>query len=179
VLVILPSWVGDAVMATPALGLLRAAMPGAFLGGLARSGAAEALAGLDLLDEIHLAPASGIMAPKVAAQRVRTRRYDAAILLTNSFSTALSARLAGIPVRLGYDQCSLQNLGTVRPRERPLPHDNHRSCGFGKRLRQRMPAQSDVAQQCGFIAQPFDFIRQIGRLAAKISGQYDGDGMWI
>lgn len=103
-LVVLPSWVGDAVMATPALGLLRGAMPGAFLGGLARPGVDTVLEGGGMLDEMHRAPPSGLMAPKVAAQRVRTRRYDAALLLTNSFSTALSARLAGIPIRVGYDR---------------------------------------------------------------------------
>lgn len=114
VLVVLPSWVGDAVMATPALGLLRAALPGAFIGVLTRPGVDQVLAGLDLFDEVHHAPPSGIMAPKVAAQRVRTRRYAGAILLTNSFSTALSARLAGIPERVGYDRDGRAMLLTRR-----------------------------------------------------------------
>lgn len=104
VLVILPSWVGDGVMATPALRLLRRSLPGALIGGLARPGIDELLAGLDVLDEVHVEIARGVMGPKRAAAKVRPRRYDAAVLLTNSFSSALVARLAGIPERIGYDR---------------------------------------------------------------------------
>lgn len=104
VLVVAPSWIGDAVMATPALAMLRTARPGALVGALTKPGVDEALAGAGLMDEFHKAAAGGIMAPKVSAQRVRMGRYGAALLLTNSFSTALSARLAGIPRRVGYER---------------------------------------------------------------------------
>lgn len=104
VLVVLPSWIGDAVMATPSLELLRRARPGALVGALARPGVDDVLAGSGLVDEFHRAASGGIMAPKVSAQRVRMGRYGAALLLTNSFSTALSARLAGIPRRVGYER---------------------------------------------------------------------------
>lgn len=114
VLVVLPTWVGDTVMATPALRLLRDRLPGVFLGALARPGVDHILDGSDLFDEIHHAPASGIMAPKVAAQRVRTRRYASAILFSNSFSTALSIRLAAIPRRVGYDRDGRAMLLTER-----------------------------------------------------------------
>lgn len=114
VLVVLPTWVGDTVMATPALRLLRDRLPGVYLGALARPGVDHILEGSNLFDEIHHAPPSGIMAPKVAAQRVRTRRYASALLLTNSFSTALSIRLAGIPRRLGYDRDGRAMLLTER-----------------------------------------------------------------
>ncbi len=103
-LVVLPSWIGDAVMATPALGMLRAARPGALIGGLARQGVDETLEGAGLVDQFHKAASGGIMAPKVSAQRVRMGRYGSALLLTNSFSTALTARLAGIPRRVGYER---------------------------------------------------------------------------
>jgi len=103
-LIVLPSWVGDAAMATPTLRAIRRAMPGAFIGGLCRPGVDELLAGVDLLDEFHVARASGVMGPKFAAGKVRPRRYDAALLLTNSFSTALTVRIAGIPRRIGYDR---------------------------------------------------------------------------
>src|SRR5207244_3348832 len=38
------------------------------------------------------------------AGKIRPRRYDTALLLTNSFSTALITRLAFIPRRVGYDR---------------------------------------------------------------------------
>lgn len=101
-LIVLPSWVGDAVMATPALRLIRGHFPGAFIGGLVRPGIDQVLAGLDALDELHVERAAGVMGPKHAAAKVRPRRYDAALLLTNSFSTALITRIAGIPRRVGY-----------------------------------------------------------------------------
>jgi heptosyltransferase-2 len=103
-LVVLPSWVGDAVMATPALRLIRSTLKGSFIGGLVRPGIDEVLAGSDLLDEVHVDRARGVMGPKLVSSRLRARRYDAALLLTNSFSTALIARLAGIRRRVGYER---------------------------------------------------------------------------
>ncbi len=103
-LVVCPSWVGDTVMATPALRALRAALPGAFIGALVRPGLDELLAGTPLCDELHVDRPTGMMGPKRVAGRLRMRRYEAAALLTNSFSTALIARLAGIPRRFGYDR---------------------------------------------------------------------------
>lgn len=103
-LVVLPSWLGDAAMATPTLRLLRDALPGSFVAGLARPAVAELLAGTALLDEMVIERASGMMGPKRAAGKVRALRFDAALLLTNSFSTALATRMAGIPLRMGYDR---------------------------------------------------------------------------
>lgn len=103
-LVVMPSWVGDSVMATAALGLIRDALPGAFIGALVRPGIDELLAGSRFFDEVHVERASGMMGPKRAAAKVRPRNYDTALLLTNSFSTALITRLAFIPRRIGYDR---------------------------------------------------------------------------
>lgn len=103
-LVVCPSWLGDVVMATPALRLLRDALPGTFIGALLRPGLDELLAGSDLVDEMHVDRARGVMGPKLVAAKIRPRRYDAALLLTNSFSTALIVRLAFIPRRIGYDR---------------------------------------------------------------------------
>lgn len=103
-LLVLPSWVGDATMATPTLRRLRAALPGSFLGAICRPGIDELLAGHPAIDEFHVGRASGVMGYKLLANKVRPRRYDAALLFTNSFSTALAVRLAGVPERIGYDR---------------------------------------------------------------------------
>lgn len=103
-LVVLPSWLGDAAMATPALRILRDALPGAYIAGLARPAVEALLRGTPLLDEIVIERASGVMGPKRAAAKVRPLRFDTALLLTNSFSTALATRIAGIPRRVGYDR---------------------------------------------------------------------------
>lgn len=103
-LIVMPSWVGDAVMATPALRLIRSRFPGIFIGGLARPGIDELLAGTDFFDELHAERSSGVFGPKFVAAKLRPRRYDTALLLTNSFSTALIVRIAGINRRIGYDR---------------------------------------------------------------------------
>ncbi len=124
-LIVLPSWVGDAVMATPALRRIRAALPGAFVGALARPGIDQLLAGSGLFDEVHVERASGVLGPKFVAAKVRPRRYDTALLLTNSFSTALIARVAGIPRRIGYNRDARRLLLTD-----PLPPDRTPRGGF-------------------------------------------------
>ncbi|MCA9279976.1 MAG: glycosyltransferase family 9 protein [Phycisphaeraceae bacterium] len=102
VLVVCPSWVGDVVMATPALRLIRDSMPGVFLGALVRPGIDQVLSGTTFFDEIHVDRAAGVMGPKMAGAKIRPRKYDAALLFSNSLRTALVTRIAGIPRRIGY-----------------------------------------------------------------------------
>jgi heptosyltransferase-2 len=121
-LVVMPSWVGDVVMATPTLRRLRDRFKGSFIGGLVRPGMDQLLAGTTFFDELHVERASGVMGPKFVAAKVRPRRYDTALLLTNSFSTALVVRLAGIPRRIGYDRDARGLLLTDRL-EAPRRHE--------------------------------------------------------
>ena len=102
---VLPSWLGDTVMATPTLGLLRRSLgPSAVIVGQVRPGMDDLLAGLDALDDLVVADARSLMGPAKVASRLVSFRFDAALLLPNSFSSAMTVRLAGIPVRLGYDR---------------------------------------------------------------------------
>lgn len=110
----MPSWLGDCVMATPALELIRKTLPGWFIGGLVRPGMNELLAGTEYFDELHVERSSGVFGPKFVAAKIRPRCYDAALLLTNSFSTALIVRIAGIPRRIGYDRDARALLLTDR-----------------------------------------------------------------
>jgi heptosyltransferase-2 len=100
----MPSWIGDAVMATPTIRLIRELLPGAFIGGLVRPGIDQLLDGLPFFDDLHVDRPTGVMGPKRVAARIRPRRYQLALLLTNSFSTALITRVAGVPERVGYDR---------------------------------------------------------------------------
>lgn len=103
-LVVLPSWIGDAVMATAALRWIRQQLAGAHISALARPGIDDVLAGGSLVDELCVGLVRGMMGPQRIARRLRPGRFDTALLLTNSFSTALVTRLAGIPRRVGYDR---------------------------------------------------------------------------
>jgi heptosyltransferase-2 len=103
-LVVMPSWVGDAVMATPSLRVLRELLPGAYIAALMRPGIDDLMRGTSYFDEVHVGRASGVMGPKRVASQLRPRQYDTALLFTGSFSTALITRIAGVPRRVGYDR---------------------------------------------------------------------------
>jgi heptosyltransferase-2 len=100
VLVRLPSWLGDTVMAVPALRLLRAAVPGAELWGVGRW-APAVLGGQGLLD--HVAePGARWPARLRRARALAPAAFDLAVVLPNSFESALAAWLAGARRRIGY-----------------------------------------------------------------------------
>lgn len=101
-------------MATPVLRLLRESLPDTTIGVLVRPNTEELLAGSSLVDEIHVEHAKGLTGPKRVAIRLRPQRYDAALLLANSFSSALVVRLASIPRRVGYDRDKRGALLTQR-----------------------------------------------------------------
>lgn len=109
----LPGPLGDAVMATPALRALRRALPATRITWAAGAGVHGALEGLPWRDDVLAlgsAMLQGARAPLRAARQLRRLRADAILLLPNSFSSALAARLAGIPVRVGT---ALQGRGSL------------------------------------------------------------------
>jgi heptosyltransferase-2 len=101
-LIVMPSWLGDAVMATPALRLVRQSVPNATITALLRPGLDQLMAGTTLFDRVHVARATGPLGPARVASLLRKNRHDAALLLPNSFATALTVWLARIPRRVGY-----------------------------------------------------------------------------
>ena len=94
-----PNWLGDAVMALPAIASLRAAHPSASL----TIAAAAPVAPL-FLEPTNAAPNDvlTISGSKEEASLLRAGGFDAVVLLPNSFRTAWAARRAGIPERWGY-----------------------------------------------------------------------------
>ncbi len=105
-LIILPSWVGDATMATPLLRALRTNAQSRHLRlvGYMRHGLDELLDGGGLLDEMIVGRPEGATGPWREGRRLTTARCDAAILLPNSWRLAATVRLAGIPIRIGYNR---------------------------------------------------------------------------
>jgi heptosyltransferase-2 len=101
--VFLPGWVGDAVMATPALRALRSHFGGARLFGVVKRNVADVFGGGDWFDEL-LPDQGGVSVRNVGsiAWRLRKRAIDLAVLFPNSFRTALVARLGGCKRRIGY-----------------------------------------------------------------------------
>jgi heptosyltransferase-2 len=104
ILVYLPSWLGDTIMATPTLRLLRSACPRSVIVALGRPGMDDLLAGSDCVDDVIIGDGRSLMGPAKLAGRLKPMRIDAALLLPNSFASAMTVRLAGIPRRVGYDR---------------------------------------------------------------------------
>lgn len=105
ILVFCPNWVGDVVMATPALRGLRQHFPEAHLTALMRPYVAQTLAGNPWLDEVLLhdhRSAEPEQRTWNVIRQVRRRGFDTAVLLTNSIRTALIAWVGKIPRRVGY-----------------------------------------------------------------------------
>ncbi|MBS0266177.1 MAG: lipopolysaccharide heptosyltransferase II [Planctomycetes bacterium] len=107
-----PSWVGDMVMATPALRAVRRDFPQATVVAVVRPYVAGVLDGLDLVDRrilhdprrayIASDDHDGLAGWPFGAQ-LRRENFDAAILLTNTFRSAFWAWVGGIKRRIGFD----------------------------------------------------------------------------
>lgn len=100
ILVASPNWLGDAVLALPVLANLRRSFPKARIGLLVRPWLSPLFRSLPFIDELVELPRKGEL--MWAATALRQRRFELALLLPNSFRTALISRLAGIPHRVGY-----------------------------------------------------------------------------
>ena len=123
--IILPSWVGDSVMATPILRAIRQVFKKAHLVGIMRPGLAEILAGNPWLDETITCPMNGFGSVWRTTKAIRSTIPDAVLLLPNSFRSALVARLSGARMRIGYNRDSrgwlLTHPITVEKSTEPTP----------------------------------------------------------
>jgi heptosyltransferase-2 len=102
-----PNWVGDAVMAEPALRELRRIFSSSHITLVARPWVAGLFDGEGLADEvIPLPDARGFLQRArhflSSARRLRRQRFDFAVLLQNAFGAALLARAAGVRTIAGY-----------------------------------------------------------------------------
>ncbi len=102
-LVVIPNWVGDVVLATPVLAALRARFREARITYLLRSYVSEVVAGGGWHDdEVHWPARRGLPALFGLGRTLRAARFDLALLLTNSFRSAAVTWLAGVRRRVGY-----------------------------------------------------------------------------
>lgn len=106
ILVVAPNWIGDALMAQPLLARLREKRPDARIEVLAPPWVVPLLAYMPEVDEAIAAPfAHGALALGARwrlGRRLRARRYDQAVVLPNSWKSALVPLFADIGLRSGY-----------------------------------------------------------------------------
>lgn len=98
------NWIGDAVMAVPAMRELRRVFPDASISLHTRVWAEDIFRDSGVFDEIISfdRTRSKVRDATRQAAELRRRKFDLAVILPNSFETALVAKLAGIPKRFGY-----------------------------------------------------------------------------
>jgi heptosyltransferase-2 len=103
ILVRLPNWLGDVVMAAPAVAALHRAAPGADLVAACRAPFAPLAALLPgVVETVPLGPVRGVKAPFRAARALRDARCEAAVVFPRSTRAAIPVVLARIPVRVGF-----------------------------------------------------------------------------
>jgi heptosyltransferase-2 len=115
--------VGDAVMSLPALRALRHRFPEARITILARPWVACLYEREPFCDELIAAPRTWGGRFRLV-RTLRARSFDAAILLPNSFESALVAKMAGIPQRIGYNRDGrglLLTAAVARPAPGEIP----------------------------------------------------------
>jgi len=106
ILIIAPSWVGDAVMAQPLLRRLRERYPDAVIDAFAPAWVAPVLERMPEIRRVVINPlAHGEFSLKLRwklGRALRLDHYDHAIILPNSLKSALIPFFAGIPLRTGF-----------------------------------------------------------------------------
>ncbi|HLL89309.1 MAG TPA: lipopolysaccharide heptosyltransferase II, partial [Tepidisphaeraceae bacterium] len=110
ILVVQPSWVGDAVMATPALRAIRQRFPRAHVAYLMKRYVKPLYGGMPWADQL-ITYRTGKTKAKAGkgeffdlAARLRAGNFDVAVLLPNSFKSALVCKMANIKRIVGYER---------------------------------------------------------------------------
>jgi heptosyltransferase-2 len=106
ILIIGPSWVGDAMLMQPMLLRLRQRHPGCRIDVLAPPWTAALLGAMSEVDEVIINPFPHgelrLVARFRLGKKLRESKYDQAIVLPNSLKSALVPYFAQIPLRTGF-----------------------------------------------------------------------------
>lgn len=98
-----PNWVGDAVMAIPAMKALREHFHDTEITLLVRPWVAGLFKAASFVDRIWSEPKPATLGDWIGiARKIRAAGFDLGVLLPNSFESALMMFLAGVPQRIGY-----------------------------------------------------------------------------
>jgi heptosyltransferase-2 len=126
------NWVGDAIMALPALRAVRSKFSDARISVVARPYIADLYREQGICDELipydSKGAHSGWRGRELLAAELRAKKFDAALLFQNAFDAAWLAWRAGIPKRIGYardgrrllltDPVPVPRAGEIPPHEK-------------------------------------------------------------
>lgn len=128
------NWIGDAVMTTPAVDTIRANFPDAEITVLANQAVSPIFSLYDGVDRVITFDRNGrhkgARGRLRLAAEVRKGRFDLAIMLPNSFDSALVPFLAGIPQRAGKDSDARSIILTHRFPRKLLRPDTHQVLNY-------------------------------------------------
>ncbi len=100
-----PNWIGDCIMSLPALRALKDKLPGEDIYLAVKEYLTDVYENLDIFKGIITIPdSSDLKSTFRAAKTLREYRFDAGILFTNSFNSALMFKLGRIKRLFGYDK---------------------------------------------------------------------------
>jgi heptosyltransferase II len=155
------NWIGDAIMALPALRAIRQQFPDAKIAILARPHVADLYRGQNISDDLLAydpkGSHAGLGGRERLAQELRAQNFDAALLLQNAFDAAWLVWRAGIPQRIGYardgrsllltKRIPVPKLGEIPPHEQFYYLELLRRVGWINSLPQESCAKLEVSQQ--------------------------------
>ncbi len=125
VLVRLPNWVGDMVLATPFIRTLHEALPAAEIYVVGRRPSIELINENPYISRINIIRNRGLQEAKLMRSE---GPFDFGFVLPPSFSSALFLKVAGAEIRVGY---STDNRGILLTHPVPVPdHPVHRATSF-------------------------------------------------
>jgi len=123
------NWIGDAVMTMPAVASIRRTWPQARISILVKPWVADIYRESNSVDRIlnfeDPGRHHGFYGKVRLAGELRQYRFDMAILLQNAIEAAIIARLAGIPIRAGYNSDARGWLLTHAVRRTPAIRKIH------------------------------------------------------
>jgi len=149
ILVIAPNWIGDAVMAQPLLARLHEKIAGLQLDVVAPEWVAPVVRRMPEVDAVIVAPfrhgALQLRERWRLGRELKARRYDQAVVLPNTWKSALLPFFADIPLRSGYvgeSRYGLLNLTYRNSKgKKPMPaHYAALSEPPGKAFQEPLPA---------------------------------------
>ncbi len=131
VAIVQTAFIGDVVLATPLFEAARVSNPGERVIAVVRAGCDTLLAANPHVDDIIVwdkhGRDRGIGGIRLMASRLRDAGIGLALIPHRSFRSSLMVRLAGVPVRIGFDRGSGRFLHTIRVPYPRGPHEVERN----------------------------------------------------
>src|SRR5688500_9444827 len=148
VVIVAANWLGDAVMALPAFAAIRRRLSGARLTVAARPPVAPLSSMVQGVDDIMTLPGGGgwraVFGWQEDARALQGQGLDIAILLPNSFATALIVKNAAIPERWGF---ATDGRGRMLTRAIPKPSASAKASAFATATTDKTADKKGVMHQ--------------------------------